>query len=171
MSKADINTYGGRLFNAGIEGQIVDQEFAQIDSFVNTSATGISFGRLVVRDTTVVKGCKPMAADTDLQLGVSARHPMSPASTDGVNTVVYKQYESVPVLIDGVIFVTAAEQVRQGDQVLALTAGAGTFGGSRGGVAGAGRVDVPNALWVDDVLANAVGRIRVKNTGTRRVTT
>lgn len=170
MSKPDINTYGGRLFSVGYVGQVATEEPSDIDSFVNTSATAVDFGRMVVRDTND-RSCKVMAADADLQLGFSARHPESPASTDGVNTVNYIQYKSVPVMRFGVMFVLAAEDVRRGDQVLAITAGGGTVGGSKGGVAGSGRIDVPGAVWEDTTSATTIGRIRVFGSGTRRVTT
>ena len=167
---------GGDLFDIGFEGQVIDQEPSQIDTFTNTGSLAMDFGVLAVRDT-ADRACKQMAADTDQQLGIVVRNPLRPASTDGNNTVSYKQYDSVPVLRDGVIVVRAAEAVRRGDQVLALTAGGsgntslGSFGGSEGGVAGSGRVDVPGAIWEDTVASGKLGRIRIKSVGTRRTTT
>ncbi len=167
---------GGDTLDIGFEGQVIDQENSQIDTFTNTGAAALDFGILAVRDT-ADRSCKQMAADTDLQLGITVRNPLKPASTDGNNTVNYAQYALVPVLRDGVIVVRAAEAVRRGDQVLAITAGGagntnlGSFGGSKGGAAGAGRVDVPNAVWEDTVASGALGRIRIKSVGTRRTTT
>lgn len=171
-----LTTVGGDTFDIGFEGQVIDEESSQIDSFTNTGSLAMDFGVLAVRDTSD-RTCKQMAADADLQLGIVVRNPLRPASTDGNNTVTYKQYDSVPVLRDGVIVVRAAEAVRRGDQVLALTAGGagntslGSFGGSKGGAAAGGRVDVPNAVWEDTVASGALGRIRIKTVGTRRTTT
>jgi hypothetical protein len=170
MAIPTLATAGGRTFNAGYAGQIADSEPAQIDSFTNTSATAVDFGRVVVRDTND-RSCKVMAADSDQLLGISVRHALQPASTDGNNTVNYPQYQSVPVMRLGVIFVIAAENVRRGDQALALTAGGGTIGGSQGGVAGAGRIDIPGAVWEDTVSSGSVGRLRINTVGTRRTTT
>ena len=171
-----LTSVGGDTLDIGFEGQVIDQEPSQIATFTNSGSTALDFGILAVRDTNDGT-CKVMAADTDLQLGIVVRNPLKPASTDGNNTVNYKQYDSVPVLFDGVIVVRAAEAVRGGDQVLAITAGgsgnsnAGAFGGSKGGVAGSGRVDVPGAVWMDTVASGALGRIRIKQVGTRRTTT
>jgi hypothetical protein len=170
MAIPSLATAGTRTFAVGYAGQVADAEPFQIDSFVNTSATAVDFGRVVVRDTTD-RSCKVMAADTDQILGISVRNPLAPASTDGNNTVNFPQYASVPVMRDGVVFAVAAENVRRGDQVLAITAGGGTLGGSQGGVAGSGRVDVAGAIWEDTVASGAVGRIRIKTVGTRRTTT
>jgi hypothetical protein len=169
-----LETVGGANFSAGFAGMIADGEPAQIDSFTLSGATEMDFGILVVRDT-ADRSCKVMAADTDQQVGISVRH--ADMVTDASGNVKYRQYMSVPVLRDGVIFVKAAEAVRRGDQVLAITAGgagntaAGAFGGSQGGVAGSGRVDVPGAVWEDTTASGAIGRIRIKSAGTRRTTT
>lgn len=171
-----LATAGGRLFAVGYEGQIADGEEAQLDSFTNTGSTALDFGILAVRDT-ADRSCKVMAADTDEQLGITVRNPLRAASTDGNNTVNYPQYSEVVVMRLGVVFVKAAEDVRRGDQVLAITAGgsgnsnAGAFGGSKGGVAGSGRVDVPGAIWEDTVSSGSIGRIRINTVGTRRTTT
>lgn len=169
-----LETVGGANFSPAFQGMIADGEPVQIDSFVNTSATSIDFGILVVRDT-ADRSCKVMAADTDQQLGISVRH--ADMVTDSSGNVMFLRYASVPVLRDGVIWVKAAEAVRRGDQVLAITAGgagnanAGALGGSQGGVAGSGRVDVPGAVWEDTTASGSLGRIRIKSVGTRRTTT
>ncbi len=171
-----LETVGGAQFNAGYPGQIADGEPVQIDSYTNSGSTALDFGIVAVRDTNDGT-CKVMAADTDQILGIIVRHPTMTADSTGA--VKYAQYGSVPIMRDGVIFVKAAEAVRRGDQVLVLTAGgagntaAGALGGSKGGVAGSGRVAIPgmNAVWEDTVASGAVGRIRIKTTGTARTTT
>jgi hypothetical protein len=79
------------------------------------------------------------------------------------NIVQYSQYDMVPVLRHGDIFVIAAENVTRGDQALSLTASNGTVGGVTGGAAGAGRVVIPNAHWETTVAAGAVGIVRITN--------
>jgi hypothetical protein len=172
MSLPTLTTVGGSLLNAGYAGQIADGEEAQVSSFTNTGSTAIDFGIAVVRDT-ADGSCKVIAADTDQILGITVRNPLFPATADGNNTVKYNQYSSVPVMRDGVIFVTAAENVRRGDQALILTASGGTIGGSEGGAAGSGRVAFPgmNAVWLDTTASGSVGRVQIKTTGTARTTT
>ena len=164
MATPTLATAGGRNLAVGYAGQIADLEPAQVSSYINNSATAIDFGVLVVRDTTVDGTCKPMAADTDQQLGISVRNAVG-INASSANVVNYAQYASVPVMNDGVVFVTAAEAVRAGDAVLALTAGPGTFASSKGGVAGSGRVAVTGAIWLDTVAASGIGRIRIKTAG------
>jgi hypothetical protein len=177
MSKPSLLTYGGNEFTAGYPGQIADQEEAITDSRTNEGATAIDFGVAVVLGTVGDRTCKVMSSDSDKILGISVRRPIHPASSDGNNTVNYAQYKSVEILRAGVIWVLAAEAVREGDQVLALTAGgsgntsAGSFGGSKGGVAGSGRIDVPNAVWEDTTASGAVGRIRIMSPISARRTT
>lgn len=178
MSTPTLASAGGRLFAGGQAGQIVDGVPAQQDSYALSSAT-LDFGIVAVLDTTSTgRVCKAMAADTDLILGIVVRNALiQPASTDGVNTVTYKQYDEVGVMYDGDIWCIAAEAVRAGDQALAITAGgsgnsnAGAIGGSKGGAAGSGRVDIPGAKWLDTTASGAVGRVRIKTAGVRKTTT
>jgi hypothetical protein len=176
MATPTLNSAGGDLFAAGYAGQIADAEPVQSDSFINSNATTIDFGIVVARDTTQGRACRPVAADGDELLGISIRDPIVQA-VDPTNVVLgYKQYDSVRVLRDGVIYVQAAETVRAGDQALMLTAGgsgnsqAGAIGGSAGGPAGAGRIDIPGAIWEDATASGAIGRVRIKTVGTRRTT-
>jgi len=171
-----LETVGGAQFVAGYAGQIADGEVTQIDSFVNSGSTALDFGIVVVRDTND-RTCKVMAADTDQILGITVRHADKAADSSG--NVKYAQYDSVPIMREGVVFVKAAEAVRRGDQVLVITAGgagntaAGALGGSKGGVAGSGRVAIPgmNAVWEDTVASGGIGRVRILTTGTARTTT
>lgn len=174
MATPVLSTAGGDLFDAGYAGQIVDGEESQVDTFTQAGATAMDFGIVAVLNGTGAANdrlCKVMAADTDLILGITVRNPLFPATTDGVNTVKYNQYVNVPVMRLGVIWVKAAEDVRAGDQALALTASGGTIGGSKGGAAGAGRVDIPGAVWMDTVSSGSVGRVRINTVGTRKTTT
>lgn len=177
MSKVDISVYNGRDFVAGVPGQIVDQKFHQVNSFVNEHANTIDFGVAVFRGTIGNATCKPMTNTNDVPLGISVRNAERPASTDGNLTVNYASKDTVGVLSDGEIWVKAAEAVREGDQVLALTAGGagnsspGALGGSQGGVAGTDRVDIPNAVWMTTTASGAMGKVMIKGVGFRRTTT
>ncbi len=175
MATPTLATAGGRRFTAGYPGQQASNLPSQVVSRTNSSATAIEFGVVVAKDAASPFGVKPWAADTDLIAGVVVRDVLMPASTAGV--VNYAQYASVPIMEDGEIFVQVAEAVRKDDQAIIITAGgtgntvAGALGGSKGGVAGSGRVDFPGATYLEDIAQGAVGRLRVKSTGGRRTTT
>jgi hypothetical protein len=154
-------------------GALADQVPSQTESYTNSGATVIDMGVAVVMDvTSTSKTCKAQDGDTNQILGISGRSAMAAASTDGLNTVNYPRYASVPVIRDGVVWVKAAEAVTRGRQVLALTAGgagngsAGALGSTVGGAAGAGRLTVPGAVWEDTVASGAMGRVRIKSVGT-----
>lgn len=125
------------------------------NTYMNESATAIDAAIPVVRgsaSTTTVGGvetCKPMAADTDDILGVTLRIPMKDA--DSNQAPKYERYEAVPVKVEGRVAVIAAEDVRGGDEVLVVTAGAAVnttaFASSKGGAAGSGRVAMTGWKW------------------------
>lgn len=163
-----LDTASGRNFTAYLEGTLVEGDTAKVDSFTLKSAT-MDFGILVVQDG-AAGDCKVMAADADQQLGISVATKYNPASTDGLNTVLYKQGDKVGVVRDGVVACKAFEQVRRNDAVLAITAQGGKLASPMGGVAGAGRVLVTGAKWLDDVAAGGVGRVLVQMIGTTRLT-
>ncbi len=177
MSQPTLATAGGRRFAKGYPGQVADLEPAQIQTGSNTSATAIVMGVAIAVDPAVDNGYKPWAADADQFGGISVRNPVQVADSSGNINV--PQYDSLGALTDGVIFVQACEAVRKDDQALIITAGgsgnsvAGAIGGSKGGVAGSGRIAFPgmNAKWMDDTASGAVGRVRVKTTGGVRTTT
>jgi len=126
------------------------------NTYINESATSIDAAIPVVRGTAStttpggVETCKPMAADTDDILGVSLRIPTKDADFT-TDTVKYDRYDAVPVKVEGRVAVIAAEDVRGGDEVIVVTAGAAVqttaFASSKGGVAGAGRVAMTGWKW------------------------
>lgn len=158
MAKPDLNTYGGRLHDAGIAGQPADFNPSTIESRTNLNATSINFGVAVCRGTTD-DSCKPQLLDADKILGISVRSPIQPA--DATGEIVYKQNESVPVMREGNIWALAFEATNRGDGVIAVTAQTGKLGSVTGGVAGVGRVAVPGATWETTTAAGAVGLIRI----------
>ena len=160
MSAPSLATPGGLLRAAGFEGQIATLDHPVTISRKNESATAIAYGRAVARGAS--GGCIPPSTDSHVIIGISVRDmTVTPASTDGNNTTTYAQNAMVTILKDGFIYAVAAEAVRDGDQVLSLTAGGGTLGGTKGGAAGSGRVLVTGAVWCEAVAANGIGKIRI----------
>lgn len=126
-----------------------------INSYLNESATALDAGIPVVRGSATtytaggVETCKPMAADTDDIVGVTLRIPSKDA--DSTQAPKYDRYDAVPVRAEGRVAVFAAEDVRGGDEVLVVTAGAAVqttaFASSKGGAAGSGRVALTGWKW------------------------
>ena len=162
MAEIDLATYGGALLPNFLVGEIADSGPRRIETFINESATEIEIGRFVALGaalTNAIKGnCKPMAADGDLLLGVAVRDPNRVRNASG--NLTYKQFEDVPVMIMGKVAILLAEQVRRGDDVLVLTAGAGT-----------GRIKFPGASHWMDAAAAAVGVIYLSGPVITRATT
>ena len=160
MSKPDLSTYGGRLRDLGYAGQIVDTNPVTIEALINDQATAIDFGVAVARSA-ADNTCKAPTADGDKIIGISVRHAIRPASSDGNNTVTYAQKDAVPVLRDGFIYAVAYENATRGDGVISVTAQNGKLGSTTGGDAGAGRVEVPDALWETTTTAGQIGIVRI----------
>lgn len=144
------------------------------NSYQNESATALDAGIVCVRGTATAytpggaETCKPMAADTDDILGVILRIPMKDASSSG--TVTLGQWDAVPVKKEGRVAVFAAEDVRGGDQVLVVTAGAGVpttcFASSKGGIAGSGRVAFTGWKWCGQGTITAGTLAEIEGFGT-----
>jgi hypothetical protein len=158
MSKPDLSTYGGKLRDLGYAGEVVNMHPNTIESKTNESATAIDYGIAVARGA-ADDTCKPPAADGDKLIGISVRHAIRPA--DSANNVVYNRYDSVPIMREGYIYVTAFENVTRDDQALSITAQGGKVGGVTGGAAGAGRVVIPNAKWETTTTAGNIGIVRI----------
>src|SRR6185369_5723373 len=115
---ANATTGGPAL---GYPGDLADSTPHVIDTVQNESATAIDFG-VPVCPGTLAGAVKPIANDTDaaLCMGISMRDPtMVNASTGGV--VNYAQYRELGLMKVGRIYAIAAEDVRDGDQVLIIT--------------------------------------------------
>lgn len=159
----------------GFTGQVADLSIASIETRINESATPIDFGVAVARGVGVALGkagnCKPVA-DGEQILGITVKNPMElVASADGLNTINYARYAAVPVMKIGRILALAVEDVREGDAVLAIVAEGGKLASPKGGVAGSGRILVPNAVWETTTVAGKVGRIFITGGETGRLTT
>lgn len=171
MATPTLATYGGATQVAGFAGGIAETGPNVIRSFLNTSATAIDLGVAVGRGAATAAGatdkCIPVTAGTEVIIGISVRNAGNLiASTDGVNTINYPQYAAVPVLTDGVVFVTTAEAVAEGDTVLFVVA-SNKFGSvATGALAGTTRVAVPGSIWLDTASSGGIARIRIKNSTT-----
>lgn len=160
MSKPDLSTYGGALLEVGYAGQVVDLQYAELDSRVNEGATAIDFGIAVAYGANEI-GCKAISADADKILGISARWPIRPANQSG--DVTYAQRDALPVMRKGNIFVVALENTAIGDAAISVTAQGGKIGSTTGGAAGAGRVAIPGAVWQTATTAGQVGKVRINS--------
>lgn len=163
--KPDLSTYGGLLHDVGYAGGIVDELNVDIINMVNDQAIAVQFGSAVARSA-ADNTCKAPAADGDKIIGIATRFAIKAVPGYGqtnANVVEFDQYDSVPVLRHGDIYVVAAENVTRGDAALSLTAGNGTIGGVTGGAAGAGRVAIPGATWETTTAAGSVGIVRINN--------
>ena len=174
MSQATLSTTGGALLSEGVAGQVADLEVAQIISRVNGQATALDFGVAAFWDVNdPVDQCRVQNSSSDLFLGLTVRHPTMTSSSDydTLSTVNYATGKSVPLLIDGVMFVQAAETVKARQQAYAIRGGgsgnssAGALGSIEGGATSATRLALLNVVWLDNVTSGNVGKVRVKSIG------
>jgi len=149
-----LNTPGGILRDRGYAGSIVDQNVYQSVSKINTGATVIDFGAPVATAGDGV-GCHGVVADTDSIIGFAIRYADHPYNADG--TVSFAINQTVPVAKSGRMYVTAAENAIEGDQVISITAGG--LGSLSKAAAGAGRVAIIGAKWAEPVVAGSIGII------------
>lgn len=159
MAKPDLSSIGGRLLDVGFAGQVQDMQVAEIQSLTleGVGATvdfGIAIARGSADDT-----CKVIAADGDVPIGITVRHPIRPANAAG--DVVYNRYDSVPIMRKGNIFCVAFENTARGDAALSVTAQGGKIGSTTGGAAGAGRIAIAGAKWETSQAAAAIGVVRI----------
>jgi hypothetical protein len=160
-----LSTYGSYQRDLGYAGELVDQNTYEAESLLNDQPVAIQFGGVVARSA-ADNSCKAPTVDADKIIGIALRHAIMPTlggSVGGTNTVQYAQNMEVPVARQAFIYIVAAENVTRGDQALSLTASNGTIGGVTGGVAGAGRVVIPNASWETTTAAGSVGIVRINN--------
>lgn len=160
MSKPDLSSYGGRLRDLGYAGGIVDANPIVAQTLVNDQTIAIDFGVAVARSA-ADGTCKAPTVDLDKIIGISIRHAIRPASSDGTNTVTYAKQDAVPVLKDGFIYALAYENTTRGDSAISVTAQNGKLGSTTGGSAGVGRVIVPGATWETSTTAGQIGIIRI----------
>jgi hypothetical protein len=175
MSVATLATFGGTTLSLGYAGQIANQEECSIFSLTNGSTTGgddsagmLDFGLAVARHATAGY-CKRIAADADLPIGITVRHPTMVTSAAGA--VGYRATDEVAIMYLGDIYCIAYENVTAGDSVLSVTAQGGKLSGPTSGVAGSGRVAIPNAHWVTTTSAGQIGLVRLTGVSNPKTTT
>lgn len=165
MSAPTLNTYGGALRDIGYAGQVVDGNPVTIMSKTNELAGAIDFGIAVARGASD-DTCKVISADGHLPIGMSVRHAIRPAVAGVVN---YVQYDSVPVMYIGFMYVVAYETVVRGEVAISVTAQGGKLSGPTAGAAGAGRVSCDGTggkariVWETSTTAGNVGIVRVNS--------
>lgn len=176
MSTPSLSSAGGATFELGYAGQPANGEECSTFTLDNESTSGgvdsagmIDFGIAVARGTKA-GCCKIIAADADLPIGITVRHPIMVADRT-TNYVGYRPSQPVPIGFLGGIYAIAYEAVDAGDQVISVTAQGGKLSGPKSGVVGSGRVLVPNAYWVNAVAAGAVGLIRLTGVCNPKTTT
>jgi hypothetical protein len=136
--------------SVGFPGHIADSTPAVIDTKQNESATAIDYGIVVVQGASGGT-VKPMTADADVVVGISIADPTMMNADPATNVANFARYRELGVMKIGRVFAVAAEDVRDGDQVIIVTAGAAVnttcFASSKGGVATTGRVAYKGAKW------------------------
>jgi len=176
MAVATLATFGGTTFDLGYAGQIANQEECSIFSLTNGSTTGgddsagmLDFGIAVARHATAGY-CKRIAADADLPIGITVRHVTMPTAPS-TGAIGYRATEEVAIMYLGDVYCIAYENVTAGDSVLSVTAQGGKLSGPTSGVAGSGRVAIPNAHWVTTTTAGSVGLVRLTGVSNPKTTT
>ena len=175
MAQATLTTAGGDLFTVGKPGQIADLVGAQVLTRQNSLATALDFGVAAFWDTADADGsCRVQTGANDFFVGLTVAEPLMVASSDGLDTVNYTQFQNVPLLIDGTMYVQVAENVRAQDEVMAILAGGagnsspGALGGLQGGAASASRLILPGSVWLTTTASGGIGKVRVKTAGAAR---
>lgn len=146
-------TYNDRMPKA-VAGMIANMESWNADTRIVETAAGIGFGLAVGRGS-ADKGAVIGGASAAAFLGISIRDvTQEPHAT---LTDKYPQYKNMAVLKRGVIWVTAAGDVQDGQDVsfnsttgaLSSAAGSGT------------QFAIPGARWLDTVSSGALARIEL----------
>lgn len=146
----DLSTSGGTSQALGLPGGIADGTLTISVTGINENATAIDFGCPVARGSTG-KAVKPCTAITDDIVGMALRNAEQVAADPATNIVNWTQSSEFSVAKIGHFYAAPAEDVRDGDQVIILTAAANVnttcYASSKGGVAGAGRLAWAGAKW------------------------
>lgn len=166
----DLSTVGDFEFERGYEGQSADLANTIRRSRICETAAGIGWGKPVAQGVGAgVPGGCVLVDSSHLQLvGIAEKNPMHPLN-GGVAK--YAQYDAVSVIEEGPVFIMAAENARDGDQVIVIAASA-TFGSSQGGVANEStRLTFPFASYEGAAVAGKICKIILRGSRTIRATT
>jgi hypothetical protein len=166
MAIPTLATVGGQLFATGYPGQLAaTADNPIIESRVNENATAINFGDAVVQGVATTPGNignvkPPVSGGVVIGLAVRALSEANTAVPAG--TVNYPQFQAVPVLNDGYMWVTASENVTEGDAGVCVVASAGIGGATGGAANGTTRLAIPGSIWKQTVVSGSVGLIHIK---------
>ncbi len=170
MATPSLATVGGLEFPVGYPGQIAQLQggLQEIETRTNENATAIEVGGGVCRGVDTVPGKNgnikpPVSGGVVVGFSVRALSEMNTAVAAG--TVNYPQYSDVPVMREGLMWVTAAENAAEGEACIIVVATPATVGSATTGGAANGttRLAAP-AVWRQAITAGSVGLISVKNT-------
>lgn len=172
-----LTTYHRFSLPAGQPGLLVDGNdlAAIVDSYVNDQSTVIDFGVAVAFSaSTVVNGiptttCKAPTSNSSPIIGISERQFKQSTLVDG--TVFYNQYEPVPVIRQGKVWVEAAENVLANDKVVCIMKGISAVSAVKsGGNTGNGTLVVDTTAPVADNATSGIYSVRITTAGTNSFT-
>jgi hypothetical protein len=146
---AELQTTYGEDIAAGFPGMVANGETSNRISRTCEDAGGIPFGVPVYRGSGD-HGCTLTPA-AGAFLGISIAHSALPVVAGGTADE-YAQYESVAIMTQGVIWVTAAE---------AVTDGAQAYGTSAGAIDDTSTDDTILTGWFFDTTGGAAGLVRL----------
>lgn len=174
----DLSVTGARVKDLGLPGADADEGPQVNDSLYNESTTGgvdsaggIDFGIAVAQGSGGDAHGKLVSSSSDAIVGISTRAPQVMSANPASPIVAWPSKHAMSVKRIGRMFAVPCEDVRARDQVLAIVSQGGKLAGSKGGVAGSDRLNVPNAIWETTTSANQVGIVRVYDRETPVLTT
>jgi hypothetical protein len=174
MATPSLATQGGLEFPVGYPGQIshLPGGVQEIETRTNENATPIEVGGGVCRGAAPAAGASPgftgnikPPVSGGVVIGFSLRALSEMNTAVSAGTVNYPQYSEVPVMREGLMWATAAENAAEGEACIIVVATPATVGSATTGGAANGttRLAAP-AVWRQAVVAGQVGLISVKNT-------
>ncbi len=172
-----LTKYHSFSLDAGQPGLLVDGNdlAAIVDSYVNDQSTPIDFGVAVAFSaSTKVNGiptttCKAPTSNSSPIIGISERQFKQSMLVDG--TVFYNQYEPVPVIRQGKVWVEAAENVLANDKVVCIMKGISAVSAVKsGGNTGNGTLVVDATTPVADNATSGIYAVRITTAGTNSFT-
>ena len=159
QSQTDFN----QVSPIGRNGQLGDDRPRTVETAIAKGAAGIGFGLAVIHtpgtdaDGEAKLGRGTSGAD-NVATNFSGITVRDGTVRSGATPSVFAAGDSMPVLVEGVVFVTADGAVRQGDDVTFKETGRlGTAAVS------AAIKKVPGAVWMDTAASGAVARVRLSS--------
>jgi hypothetical protein len=129
----DLGSVGSFEFDRGYAGQVIDGSLAVRRSRNVENSEGLAWGAPSAQGAS--GGCVPFDGTHTQFVGIAEKNPMHPLLA---GVAKYAQYDAASVVESGALLILAAEDARDGDEVLILVdggTGAVTWGSSKGGAA------------------------------------